>query len=89
VSTVEASFMTLFEAIGTRAVASIYARRKNAPRGKRLNATACKNIMPKLLDAGGDLCAGRWGASSETCKKLNYETILVNIDIDESGSQAT
>jgi hypothetical protein len=86
----EIKFLTLSDAmleLGT--ATTIYAKRRTntricvstrAVKGKRLNPIESANIMPKLIGVNGELYAGRWAASSDTCKALNYETILVNFE---------
>lgn len=76
----EPQFVTLFEAIGSGGVTRIYCKRRNTKRGKTLKDNERKVIMPKLLDASGEWYGDRWAASSETCKRLNYECIFVHIE---------
>jgi len=37
-------------------------------------------MLSRLVSMSGELYAGRWVASAETCKALSYATILVVIE---------
>jgi len=70
------TFITLGEALGDGQIKRIWAKRRHAKRGRPIHADS--KLIAILLNSLGELYAGRWAASADTCKELDYETILVD-----------
>jgi len=77
-SSIEATFITLNDALGNGRINRIYAKRRHAKRGRPIHKEVSVAFVAKLLQSCGEMYAGRWAASADACRELDYETILVD-----------